>query len=517
MATTAADRSTAGEGLRYGTGPGRWALAAVILGSGAAFLEASVVSVALPAIGRDLGLELGGLQWVMNAYLLALSALMITGGSVGDLYGRRRVFTVGLVAFALASLLCALAPSGNVLILFRVVQGMAAALMVPASLAIVEASFAEEDRGRAIGAWSGWSGISSLIGPFVGGWLVDSASWRWVFAVVVLVALVAAWLAMRHLPESRAERGPGHRPDWLGSALVSVGLAAITYALIEAPGRGLGDPGIAMPVAVGILSLAGFLLVERRVPDPMLPLEIFRSRQFSGANAATIANYLAIGAMFFFLSLQLQDVLGYSALQAGAATIPATVIMLLFSPQSGKLGQRIGPRLPMTVGPVVLAAGLVLLAGVERGDQYLTAVLPGVVVFGIGMTIFVAPLTTAVLGALPDDRAGIASAVNNAAARSAQLLASAALPAAAGLTAGTAVGSDAFSDGFHTAMLIAAGIALVGGLISWATIRGGRAAGDRAEDRPARHPSPSQGCGPSAQRGVTGSPSRTEPGSRMRA
>ncbi len=498
------------EPLRYGTARGRWALAAVILGSGAAFLEASVVSVALPAIGRDLDLELGGLQWVMNAYLLALSALMITGGSIGDLYGRRRTFVTGLIAFAVASLLCALSPSGHVLILFRVVQGAAAALMIPASLAIVEASFAEEDRGKAIGAWSGWSGISSLIGPFVGGWLVDSASWRWVFAVVVVVALAAAWLALRHLPETRSKRGSGHRPDWAGSVLVSIGLATITYALIEAPGRALGDPGIAVPIVVGIVSLTAFLAVERRVPDPMLPLGIFRSRQFSGANGATLANYLAIGAMFFFLSLQLQDVLGYSALEAGAATIPATLIMLLFSPQAGKLGQRIGPRLPMTVGPVILAVGLVMLAGIERGDSYLPAILPGVVVFGIGMTVFVAPLTAAVLAALPDDQAGIASAVNNAAARSAQLMASAALPAAAGLTAGTAVGSDAFSDGFHTAMLIAAGVALLGGLISWVTIRGGGGLGDGAP----RHPSASQACGPGPELPPGSRVSRGRPGRR---
>lgn len=485
--------------LRYGTGPGRWALAAVILGSGAAFLESSVVAVALPAVGRDLGLDLGGLQWVMNGYLLALSALLVTGGSIGDLYGRRRIFTIGLVAFAVSSLLCALAPGGTTLIAFRVVQGLAAALMVPASLAIVEASFAEEDRGMAIGAWSGWSGISTLLGPFAGGWLIDAASWRWVFALVVPVALLAAWLAHRHLPESRAARRAGHRPDWAGSALISVGLAAFTYALIEAPGRGLGDPGVAVPVALGVIALFAFLIVERRVADPMLPPEIFRSRQFSGANAATLANYLAIGAMFFFLSLQLQGVLGYSALEAGAATIPATLIMLGFSPRAGKLGQRIGPRLPMTAGPVVLAAGLLMLSGLGRGGQYLTDVLPGVIVFGIGMTIFVAPLTTAVLGALPDDQAGIASAVNNAAARFAQLLSSAALPAAAGLTAATAVGSQAFSDGYQTAMQIAAGVALAGSLIAWLTIRGGYRQGPRET----RHPDPGQGCGPGLQESET--------------
>jgi EmrB/QacA subfamily drug resistance transporter len=474
--------------LRYSSGRGRWALAAVILGSGAAFLESSVVTVALPAIGRGLDLEFGGLQWVMNAYLLSLSALMITGGSLGDLYGRRRVFNAGLVGFAATSALCAAAPGGEVLIAARILQGACAALLVPTSLAIVEASFAEEDRGAAIGAWSGWSGISSLIGPFVGGWLVDETSWRWVFAVVVVAALAAAWLGIRHLPESHGARTRGQRPDWLGSLLVTLGLGAITYALVEAGGRGWGDARVVASAAAGCLLLAAFLLVERRLSDPLLPLTIFRSRQFSGANAATLANYIAIGGMFFFLSLQLQDVLGYSALAAGAASFPATLIMLAFSAQAGRLGQRIGPRIPMTVGPIILGAGLVLLAGIDPGDDYVSGILPGVVVFGIGMTIFVAPLTTAVLGALPDERAGTASAVNNAVARVAQLLSSAALPAAAGLGASTAVGPGAFSAGFRTAMLIAAAIAALGGVISWATIR------ERDPRVAPRHPSPSQAC-----------------------
>ena len=489
MSTAASSRPPLDdEPLRYASARGRWALAAVILGSGAAFLESSVVTVALPAIGRDLDLEFGGLQWVMNAYLLSLSALMITGGSLGDIFGRRKVFNGGLLGFAAASALCAVAPSGGVLIAARILQGACAALLVPASLAIVEASFAEEDRGAAIGAWSGWSGISSLIGPFVGGWLVDQTSWRSVFAVVVVVALAAAWLGLRHLPESHEVRTPRRRPDWVGSALISLGLAAITYALVEAGGRGLGDARVAVLAVVGCLLMVAFLLFERRASDPMLPLTIFRSRQFSGANAATLANYIAIGAMFFFLSLQLQDVLGYTALAAGAASLPATVIMLGFSAQAGRLGQRIGPRIPMTVGPIVLGAGLVMLAGIEPGDDYLQSILPGVIVFGIGMTIFVAPLTTAVLGALPDERAGIASAVNNAVARLAQLLASAALPAAAGLSASVAVGPGAFSDGYQTAMLIAAAVAALGGLIAWVTIRGG-------DPRvPTRHPSPSQAC-----------------------
>jgi EmrB/QacA subfamily drug resistance transporter len=474
------------EPLRYSSAKGRWALAAVILGSGAAFLEGSVVTVALPAIGRDLDLDFGGLQWVINAYLLSLSALMITGGSLGDLYGRRRIFTAGLIAFAVTSLLCALAPNSAVLIGARVLQGAAAALLVPASLAIVEASFAPEDRGAAIGAWSGWSGISSLIGPFAGGWLVDATSWRWVFGIVVIVSLAAAWLGVRHLPESRASTEG--RPDWKGSVLISLSLAAGTYALVEAGGRGIADPLVATAAVAGGVLLIGFLLVEYRVSNPMLPLGIFRSRQFSGANAATLANYLAIGAMFFFLSLQLQDVLGYSAVAAGAASLPPTVIMLLFSPQAGRLGQRIGARTPMTVGPIVLGVGLVMLSGVGSGDDYLTAVLPGVIVFGVGMTIFVAPLTTTVLGAVPAQRAGLASAVNNAVARLAQLLSSAALPAAAGLSASTAVGPGAFSEGYQTAMLIAAGVAATGGLVAWATIRG------RDPRAAPRHPSPGQAC-----------------------
>jgi EmrB/QacA subfamily drug resistance transporter len=471
----------------------------VILGSGAAFLESSVVTVALPEIGRELDLELGGLQWVVNAYLLALSALMLTGGSLGDLYGRRLAFNAGLVGFAISSLLCALAPSGEALIGARILQGASAALLVPTSLAIVEASFVEADRPRAIGAWAGWSGISSAVGPFLGGWLVDVGSWRWVFVIVVAFTLVAAWLGVRHLPESRGA-GAARHPDWLGSVLVSLGLGSLTYALVEVGGAGLDDPAVAAAGAAGCLLLIAFLLFERRASDPMLPLAIFRSRQFSGANAATVANYLAIGAAFFFLSLQLQNVLGYSALAAGAASFPATLIMLLFSPQAGKLGQALGARLPMTVGPLVLGAGMVLLSGIERGDGYLESVLPGVLVFGIGMTIFVAPLTAAVLGALPDERAGIASAVNNAAARLAQLLSSAALPAAAGLSASTAVGPGAFSEGFREAMLIAAVIAVIGGLISWATISG------REPRRAPRHPSPSHACTSCSQEGESVSP-----------
>jgi EmrB/QacA subfamily drug resistance transporter len=493
-----AGQGWAEERLRYGSARGRWALAAVILGSGATFLESSVINVALPAIGRDFDLQLGGLQWVTNAYLLALSALMITGGAVGDRYGRRRTFTAGLIGFAATSLLCALASSAGMLIAARLLQGVSAAFVVPTSLAIVEASFAAEDRGAAIGAWAGWSGISSAVGPFLGGWLVDAGSWRWVFAIILAVALPAAWLGVRHLPESHAPRTASQRPDLAGSVLISLGLAGLTYSLVEAGGRGLGDAVVVASGAGGCVLLFAFLRIERRVADPMLPLAIFRSRQFSGANAATLANYLAIGAVFLFLSLQLQDVLGYSALAAGAASFPATLIMLLFSPSAGRFGQRVGPRAPMTVGPLLLAVGLILLSAIERGDGYLDSVLPGVLIFGVGMTIFAAPLTTAVLGALPDEQAGIASAVNNAASRLGQLFAGAALPAAAGLSATTDVVAGAFSDGFHAAMLIAAAIAALGGLISWVTIRG------RDTRGAVRHPSPNHACIPRPTNGATG-------------
>ena len=473
------------EPLRYGTPRGQLALVAVILGSGAVFLESSVVSVALPAIGEHLGLDLGGLQWVVNGYLLSLSALIILGGSLGDRYGRKRIFVAGLAGFALTTLLCGLAPSGGLLIAARVLQGVAGALLVPASLAIVEASFAPEDRGRAIGAWSGFSGISAAIGPFVGGWLVDAGSWRLVFLVVVVFALAAAAVAVRALPESRDERMTG-RPDVLGAALASAGLGATTYALVE--GASGMDSTVAAIGVVGLVAIAALLVVETRVRQPMLPLHVFRSRQFAGANLATLANYFALGGTFFFLTLQLQTVLGYSALEAGAASFPSTLIMLLFSPRAGRLAQRIGPRLPMTVGPVVVALGMLLLARVQQDSTYLGTVLPAILVFGVGVTIFVAPLTAAVLAALDDREAGIASAINNAAARFAQLMASAALPALAGLGAATEVGPGAFSDGFRTAMLICAAVSLAGALVSWLTIR------TAAPDPPHTHPSHTHGC-----------------------
>jgi EmrB/QacA subfamily drug resistance transporter len=484
--------SSSNGALRYHSRRGRWTLAAVILGSGAAFLEGSVVSIALPAIGREFDLELGGLQWIVNGYMIALSSLIILGGSLGDQYGRRRIFVIGAVGFSVASVLSALAPSAEVLVSARVLQGAAGAMMVPGSLAILEASFAPEDRGQAIGAWAGFAGISTAIGPFAGGALIDAGSWRLVFLIVVVVAGPAALIALRYIPESRDEELTG-RPDWLGAALVSFGLGGVVYALVETGGRGLDDPIVAVLGVLGVALLVAFVGVERRVSRPLIPFEVFRSRQFSGANLATLANYFALGGAFFFLALELQTVLGYSALEAGAATFPATLLLLLLSPQAGKISGRIGPRWPMTVGPLVTAVGFLLLGRLDADSHYITDVLPGILVFGFGLTTFVAPLTTAVLAAVPDHQAGLASAISNAFARLAQLGSSAVLPLAAGLGASTAIGPGEFASGFSRAMMICAGVSVVGGAIAFLTVRRG------TDEPPLRHASAGHGCDPSTR------------------
>ena len=449
-----------------GTAKGRWVVAAAVLGSGVAFLDGTVVNAALPAIARDLHANLGDLQWVLTGYLLTLGSLLVLGGSLGDRYGRRRIFQIGLVSFALTSLLCAIAPDTGFLIMARCVQGVAAALVVPNSLAIVSASFATEDRGRAIGAWSGLGGIATAFGPFLGGYLIDSVSWRWVFVINLPIAAVAFWTARVHVPESRDEHA-GARLDVAGSALLTVGLAGVVYALIEGPGNGWKPLSVGLGV-FGVFALVAFLMVEARKQNPMIPLSIFRSQQFSGANAVTFAVYAALGTVTFLLVVHLQTDLGYSALEAGASLLPITACMLLLSARAGALAQRIGPRIPMTVGPLVVAVGMVLLGRVEPGTTYWETVFPALIVLGLGLSLTVAPLTATVLGAVEDAHAGIASAINNAVARIAGLLAVAVLPAAAGLTAGQ--GLD-LVDGFSRAMYIAAGLAVVGGVLAFLTIR----------------------------------------------
>ncbi|MEY2459422.1 MAG: hypothetical protein QOG30_1252 [Acidimicrobiaceae bacterium] len=450
------------DGVAFGTPEGRWVIGAAVLGSGVAFLDGTVVNAALPAIAKDLHAGLPSLQWTLTGYLLTLGALIVVGGSLGDLYGRRRVFVAGLAGFAIASLGCALAPSTGILILARCVQGAAAAALVPGSLALISASFRVEDRGRAIGAWSGLAGISSAIGPFLGGWLIDSVSWRWVFLINLPLSAAAIAVALRHVPESRDEDAVRH-VDVLGGATLSVGLAGIVYALIEGP-AGASGAVVAVGVTLGVGGLVAFAIIEARSPQPMVPLVLFRSRQFSGANAVTVAVYAAMGIAFFLIVVHLQTDLGYSALAAGSALLPVTAIMLVLSSRAGALAQRIGPRWPMTIGPIIVAIALVMLSGIDPGTSYVSGVLPGMLVFGLGLSITVAPLTAAVLAAVDDHHAGIGSAINNAAARIASLLAIAVVPAAAGL-------SDDFAGGYRKAILISAALAAVGGVIAYVTIR----------------------------------------------
>jgi EmrB/QacA subfamily drug resistance transporter len=457
-------------GLAFNSTRGRWVIAATVLGSGIAFLDSTVVNVALPHIGEDLDTSVAGLQWVLNGYLLTLSSLILLGGSFGDLFGRKRVFQTGVVVFALASVTCALAPTDAALVLGRVAQGVGGALLTPSSLAILEASFRQEDRPRAIGAWSGLSGVAAAVGPFVGGWLVDAASWRWIFLINLPLSAVVVAVAARHVPESfdpRADR----RIDWAGAALVAASLGALSWGLISAGDRGWGAPSVVFSLVAGVVAMAAFVLVEARSQHPMLPLDIFRSAQFRAANLVTATVYAALGGVFFLLTLQLQQVLGYSALEAGAATLPITLLMLALSARSGALAARIGPRLQMTVGPLLVAVGILMMSRIEPGVSYQAGVLPAVVVMGLGLATTVAPLTSTALGSVDDRHAGVASGVNTTVSRAAQLAAVAVLPVAVGLTGDDFLRPDVFADGFRVAMLIMSVVAAVGGLIAWATVR----------------------------------------------
>ena len=454
--------------VAYGTPAARWILLAVIVGSGMAMLDGTVVNVALPAIGRTFGAQVAGLQWVLTAYLITLSALILIGGSLGDIYGRRRIFVIGVVWFTAASVLCAVAPTLPVLVGARALQGVGGALLVPGSLSIIEASFREDDRGAAIGTWSALGGVATAVGPLVGGWLVTAVSWRLIFVLnLPLAALVA--FACRHVPET-TDPDARRRVDVAGAALAVIGLAGVTYGLIEGPSTG-GNPAVAVAVgAVGALALVAFVLVERRSSSPMLPLSVFSSRQFTVSNLVTFAVYAALGGVLFLLAVQLQEALGYSALAAGASMLPITLIMLALSSRAGALSQRIGPRLFMTVGPVVIALGLLLMRRIVPGAHYAATVLPAVSVFGLGLAITVAPLTTTVLGAVDARHSGIASGVNNAVARVAGLLAVALLPPIAGLTGASYREPATLTTGFHTAVAIGAGLCVAAAVLAAAGI-----------------------------------------------
>ncbi|MEO6703119.1 MAG: MFS transporter [Jatrophihabitantaceae bacterium] len=473
---TVAEPAAPGQ-VRLGEPAGRWVLVAAILGSGLAGIDATVVNIALPALGRDLHAGFGGLQWTITGYTLTLAALILLGGSLGDRYGRKRVFIVGVGWFAIASALCALAPSIGVLIAARALQGVGGALLTPGSLAMISASFVPADRGKAIGAWSGFGGIASAIGPFLGGYLVDGPGWRWIFLINLPLAATVILIARRHVPETL---DPDAVPelDLLGAALGALGLGGLTYALIAA-GEGW-SPALLVAGVLGLAGLIGFVQTERRSRHPMLPPTIFASRQFTAANLVTFAVYAALGGVFFLLVVNLQVVGGFSPLLAGTALLPITVIMLVLSARAGALAGRIGPRLPMTVGPLVSALGLLLLLRIGPHTSYLTDVLPAVVVFGLGLSLIVAPLTTTVLAAAATRYAGVASGVNNAVARAAGLLAVAVLPVLSGISGDDYQRPAAFAAGFRIAILISAGLLVAGGVLSALTIRNQVAAPDAA-------------------------------------
>jgi len=484
-------------GLRFASRTGRWVVAATVLGSGIASLDATVVGIALPAIGRNFSVGVASLQWVIDAYTLSLAALLLLGGTLGDRYGRRRVFVIGTIWFALASLLCGVAPDDITLILARALQGVGAALLTPGSLAILQASFVEKDRPAAIGAWSGLGGLASAIGPFIGGWLISAVSWRLVFFINLPLAALVVVVSSRHVPESRAP-GEAGRLDVPGAVAITGALVGITYGLIDASAAGWSSLPVLASLVGGLILLALFLVIESRSSQPMLPLHVFASRQFSAANLVTFVVYAALGGVLFLFPTVLQEVSGYSPLASGAAFLPVTVVMLLLSSRSGALAARIGPRLQMSVGPVVIAAGLLLFARVNGSGNYLTEVLPAVLVFGLGLAINVAPLTSTAMSSVPADHSGVASAVNNDVARAAGLIAVAVIPVAAGITGDSYLHAAALAHGFRNAVFIAAAACVVGGLIAATMIRNPpRAEAERsaAAGEPAEVPPPALNCG----------------------
>lgn len=451
---------------------GRWVVFAATLGSAIALLDGTVVNVALRPIGLDLGATVADLQWVVNAYMLTLASLILVGGSLGDRLGRRRIFLIGIAWFGAASIICGFAQGTEQLIIARGLQGIGGALLTPGSLALIQSLIAEEDRAKAIGIWSAWSGVAAAVGPLLGGVLVDALSWRWIFFINVPVAVVVIAVGLLRVPESGGAARQG-RFDLPGAALAVVALGGITIALIHQQWL----PGI-----VGLAGLAAFLAVEARSRHPMLPLSVFANRTFSAVNVVTLVVYGALGALMFFLVLHLQVVAGYSPLQAGAATIPFTVLMLIFSPRVGTLMNHTGPRLLMTVGPAVAGLGVVLLAFIPAQASYAAHVLPGVLVFGAGITLLVTPLTATVLAAVPDTHVGLASGVNNAVARAAGLLTVAALPAMVGLTGDDYQVPAVFSAGYTQAMWWCVGLLAAGALVAVVLVPGrqGMAAQQRA-------------------------------------
>ena len=448
---------------RLATSQGRGVVLAAVLGSGMAFLDGTAVNVALPALQRELGAGLAGLHWTVDAYLLTLSAFLLLGGSLGDLFGQRRTFVVGVVWFALASAACGFMSSTLGLTLARAFQGLGAAVLVPGSLALLRICIAEEDQGTAIGVWAGLSGVTTAIGPLLGGWLVQSVSWRAIFFLNLPLGAAAIWAALRYIPPTPGRAGV--RLDVAGASAAALGIGGVTFALIEGPAGGWSIPAIAAAV-VGVAALFAFVPLERR-PLAMLPLSLFRSRTFTAANLTTLTVYAGLSSAMFLLAITLQQAAGYSPLGAGAALLPVTVLLLVLSPSAGRLAQRFGARLPLSIGPAVVGLGLLLFLRVHANGSYVSDVLPGALVFAVGLAVTVAPLTGAVLSAVDASYAGIASGVNNAVARLAGLLGVAAVPWAAGLASlGGPLDPQALVAGFHRAMGVCAALALAGGAVA---------------------------------------------------
>jgi EmrB/QacA subfamily drug resistance transporter len=474
QATSSRSKAIIGaEGLHLSTARGRWVLTATILGSSMAMLDGTVVGIAQPAIGKEFHAPIAGLQWISVGYLLSLAGLLLLTGALSDRFGRRRVFIVGVAWFAIASLICAIAPSINLLIAARVLQGIGGALLTPGSLAILEASFAPEERGRVIGAWSGLGGVATAIGPPLGGFLISALSWRLIFLINAPIALAVIYISLRHVPESRDPDATG-AIDVAGSALTILALVGISYGLIEGTATGWSSLIVRSALIVGAAALVLFIVVELRVRAPIVPLSIFRSLQFSATNVVTLLIYAMLGGMLFLLPIELIQVARYSPTAAGASFLPLTLLMLVLSSRSGALASRIGPRLQMAVGPLVVAIGLAMLARIDSGGNYLLEVLPAVLVFGLGLAATVAPLTMTALSSAPPERTGLASAVNNTVARSGSLLAVAVLPAVAGVTGDSYLHPAVFESGFQRAAIIAAVICAAGGLLAAATIRNPR-------------------------------------------
>jgi EmrB/QacA subfamily drug resistance transporter len=443
----------------------RFTLVAAILGSGVAAIDGTIVNVALPAIQDDLGGGLQAQQWISNAYLLTLSSLILIGGSLGDIYGRRRVFAVGVGAFGLLSVACAAAPNVDTLIAARAAQGVAGALLTPSSLAIIAAAFSERERGAAIGSWTAWGGIAVIVGPLAGGLIVDQVSWRWIFGINVPLVVVTLVLVRAAVPD--APTVP-RRVDVLGAALCALGLAGVVFGLIEQPRFGWGSPAIIVPLLGGFAALGAFLGYERRAAHPMLRLDLFARRNFAIANLQTLTIYAGLSVLFFFLFIFLQQVAGYSALRASLTTIPSTLIMFALSRRFGALADRYGPRFFLAAGPLTAAAGILLLLKLGMKTSYLTDLLPGLVVFSLGLAMTVAPLTATVLADADESDAGIASAINNAIARVAGLIGISAIGAivAARLTGDAFAPNQASVDAFHEAILICGVLVASGGVVA---------------------------------------------------